>query len=223
MSFTPAKIIASAQADTHKNLKKIVTKHLNTQFKKPIAAFSQVAFDSFYERWLQLGKPKIILDSACGTGESTRFFAQKYPQYLVVGLDQSAKRLLNDDNKKLGKNGVLLRCDCTDFWRIAERAQIRFEKPFLLYPNPWPKTEHFQRRWQGHPALPSLLAISDSIVLRTNWKIYAQEFYEALSIAGHAATLTRFETAQSITAFERKYRLSNHELWQVSTGESELS
>ncbi|MFT6413786.1 MAG: tRNA G46 methylase TrmB [Glaciecola sp.] len=217
MSFTPAKIIASPQADIHKNLKSIVTKHLSTEFKKPIAAYSQVAFDSFYLRWLELGKPKIIVDSACGTGESTRFFAGQYPQCLVVGLDQSAKRLLNDGNKKLADNCLLLRCDCTDFWRIAEKVQIRFEKHFLLYPNPWPKTEHFQRRWQGHPRLPSLLVISDAIELRTNWKIYAQEFYEALVIAGQSATLCRFESAEPITAFERKYFLSGHELWQVKT------
>ncbi len=125
MSFTPAKTIASPQADIHKNLKSIVTKHLNTEFKKPIAAYSQMAFDSFHLRWLELGNPKIILDSACGTGESTRFLADQHPQYLVVGLDQSAKRLLNDDNKKLADNGLLLRCDCTDFWRLAEKAQIR--------------------------------------------------------------------------------------------------
>ena len=220
MSFTPAKTIASPQADTHKNLKSIVTKHLNTEFKKPIAAYSQIAFDSFYLRWLELDKPKIILDSACGTGESTRFLADQHPQYLVVGLDQSAKRLLNDGNKKLADNGLLLRCDCTDFWRLAEKSQIRFEKHFLLYPNPWPKTEHFQRRWQGHPTLPSLLVISDATELRTNWKIYAQEFYEALSIAGQASTLSRFEPAVPITAFERKYTLSGHELWQVKTESS---
>jgi tRNA G46 methylase TrmB len=217
MSFTPAKIITSPQAAIHRNLYNIVTKHLKTQFKKPISAYSQTAFDIFYERWLKLGKPKMILDSACGTGESTRFFAEQYPQYLVVGLDQSAKRLSNIDNKKLADNGLLLRCDCTDFWRIAESAQISFDKHFLLYPNPWPKTEHFQRRWQGHPALPSLMAISHAIELRTNWEIYAQEFHEALKIAGQDTTVARFEPTELITAFERKYSLSDHILWQVKS------
>lgn len=215
MSFTPAKIIDSPQADIYKNLQKVVTKHLSSEFKKPIAAYSQIAFDAFYQRWIQLGSPKIILDSACGTGESTRFFSRKYPNHLVVGLDQSAKRLLNSDNKMLADNGLLLRCDCTDFWRIAEKSQMNIEKHFLLYPNPWPKPQHFQRRWQGHPALPSLLAISDSIELRTNWKIYAQEFYEALSLADRCTTFSSYESKFQITAFERKYTLSQHELWQV--------
>lgn len=217
MSFTPAKNIDSSQSDVYKNLKTVVVKHLNSEFKKPIAQYSQVAFDTFYKRWLQLGSPKIILDSACGTGESTRYFSKQYPQHLVLGLDQSAKRLSNSDNKMLADNGLLLRCDCTDFWRIAEKAQINIEKHFLLYPNPWPKPEHFQRRWHGHPTLLSLLAISDSIVLRTNWKIYAQEFHDALGLAGRAATLGRYDSTLQITAFERKYTLSQHELWQVHT------
>ena len=215
MSFTPAKTIDSPQSGIHKNLKNVVIKHLSSEFKKPIAQYSQKAFDVFYQRWLELGSPKIILDSACGTGESTRYFSRQYPHHLVVGLDQSAKRLLNSDNKILANNSLLLRCDCTDFWRIAEKYQINIEKHFLLYPNPWPKPQHFQRRWQGHAALPSLLAISDSIELRTNWQVYGQEFHEALSLAGRCTTFSRYESALHITAFERKYTLSQHELWQV--------
>jgi tRNA G46 methylase TrmB len=215
MSFTPAKVIDSPQSDSHKNLKSIVRKHLDTEFKKPITDFSQAAFDIFYRQWLALDSPKTILDSACGTGESTRFFSEKFPQHMVVGLDQSAKRLLNNDNKMLADNVLLLRCDCTDFWRIAEKSQIKFEKHFLLYPNPWPKPEHFKRRWHGHPSLPSLLAISDSIELRTNWRIYSKEFYEALDLASLNATLSEFNPKIPITAFERKYILSGHELWQV--------
>lgn len=217
MSFTAAKSITSPQIDIHKNLKSVVEKHLHSTFQKPIAEYSQTAFHTFYQRWVQLGRPKIVLDSACGTGESTRYFSKQYPEYLVVGLDQSAKRLSNSDNNNLGDNHLLLRCDCTDFWRLTEQAEINIEKHFLLYPNPWPKPQHLQRRWQGHPSLPSLLAISDSIVLRTNWKVYAQEFNAALNLANRESLLATYDSSVQITAFERKYTMSHHQLWQVQT------
>ncbi len=217
MSFTPAKVIDSPQEGIHKDLQKTVSKHLESEFKRPIVAYNQEAFDQFLERKSELGDPKIILDSACGTGESTRFFANKYPNYLVVGLDQSAKRLANNENKKLADNGLLLRCDCTDFWRLMEQESIKADKHFLLYPNPWPKTQHLQRRWHGHPTFKNLLSVSESIELRTNWRIYAQEFNAALDVAKRCSAIDEYKSDIDITAFERKYRLSGHALWQVCT------
>ncbi len=217
MSFTPAKVIDSPQEGIHKDLQKIVSKHLESEFKRPIAAYNQEAFNQFLERKSELGDPKIILDSACGTGESTRYFTHKYPDHLVVGLDQSAKRLANNENKKLADNGLLLRCDCTDFWRLMEQEGIKADRHFLLYPNPWPKTQHLQRRWHGHPTFKNLLAVSESIELRTNWRIYAQEFNAALGVAKRYSAIDEYKSDIDITAFERKYRLSSHALWRVCT------
>ncbi len=215
MSFTPSKAISSSQAIIHKNLEKVVNKHLATQFCKPVADYSQFAFEQFHSRWLLLGQPKIVLDSACGTAESTRYFSQKYQNHLVIGLDQSAKRLANSRNEDLADNCLLLRCECTDFWRLSEQAELMVDKHYLLYPNPWPKPQHLQRRWHGHPAFPSLLAISSAIELRTNWQTYAEEFNAALDIAGRSSKISTYSDDQTITAFERKYRLSGHQLWQV--------
>lgn len=215
MSFTPAKPIDSPQNGVHKDLQKVVSKHLDSTFKRPIASYNQEAFDKFLGRRAELGSPQIILDSACGTGESTRYFAQQYPDSLVVGLDQSAKRLGNRDNEKLASNGILLRCDCTDFWRLMEQESLVAKRHFLLYPNPWPKSQHLQRRWQGHPTFKTLLAISQSIELRTNWQTYAEEFKAALDVARRDSIINTYNSNIDITAFERKYRLSGHVLWQV--------
>jgi len=215
MSFTPAKPIDSPQDGAHKDLQKVVSKHLESTFKRPIAPYNREAFDVFLTRRSELGNPQIILDSACGTGESTRYFTQKYPDYLVVGLDQSVKRLANNDNKKLADNGLLLRCDCTDFWRLMEQESIIAKKHFLLYPNPWPKSQHLQRRWQGHPTFKNLLTVSQSIELRTNWLVYAEEFKAALDIAKRDSIMNEYKSDINITAFERKYHLSGHVLWQV--------
>lgn len=219
MSFTPAKAIVSSQKVVHKDLDVIVTKHLKHPYKKPIAAHTINAFNQFEERWLSMGQPTLILDSACGTGASTRFFSQKYSQHLVVGLDQSEKRLQHSDNQESSRNCLLLRCDCTDFWRLAEERSIKFEQHYLLYPNPYPKSKHLKRRWHGHPAFSSLIAISTRIELRTNWKVYAEEFLAALGLAGLCGSMSEYGGQPSITAFERKYQKSGHDLWVINFSE----
>ena len=216
MSFTPSKIITSPQQGIHANLEQLVSKHLAHAYRKPIADYNQRAFNSARDYWNKLGQPSVILDSACGTAESTRFLSVQYKHSLIIGLDQSAKRLANSENKNLTDNAILLRCDCTDFWRLAQQAKWVFEKHYLLYPNPYPKPPHLQRRWHGHPAFPNLLAISQQVELRTNWRLYAEEFAAALRIAGHAVTLNQHHSNIAITAFERKYQLSGHDLWCLS-------
>ena len=233
MSFTPAKTVTSSQPGVHKNLGKVVTKHLLHQSRKPILAHNQAQFDKAYQWWQAKGQGKVILDSACGTGESSRWLAENYPDAMVIGLDQSAKRLSHSDNTQLSDNCLLLRCECTDFWRLAKRAQWQFGKHTLFYPNPWPKPQHLQRRWHGNPSFIALLAISQSIELRTNWHIYAEEFYQALLVAQSlqqdpaqdlvctiptlpSPILNEYRPSFTITAFERKYHISGHKLWQVS-------
>lgn len=222
MSFTPARPITSPQQGTHDNLEKVVIKHLNSQSRKPIAKHNQVAFEHSYLEWQKRGEPKVILDSACGTGESSRYLAKTYPDHLVIGIDQSIKRLQNSENNTLPNNCLLLHCECTDFWRLAEQAQWQFDQHSLLYPNPYPKPQHLQRRWHGEAAFTSLLNISKNITLRTNWKIYADEFYASLLIAKthlgilDIITIAEYLPKETITAFERKYHISGHTLWQVS-------
>jgi tRNA (guanine-N7-)-methyltransferase len=223
MSFTPANPVTSPQTSIHINLEKTVTKHFASTSQKPIAEHNQEAFSVAHERWQQMGQPAAILDSACGTGESSRYLATTHPNHFIIGIDQSIKRLDNSNNQQLPENCLLLRSECTDFWRLAEQAQWHFAKHTLLYPNPYPKPKHLQRRWHGDAAWPSLLAISDEIELRTNWKIYAEEFHQALLQSEQlrprfsSIHLNQYIAENPITAFERKYLMSQHPLWQVKT------
>ena len=235
MSFTPAHIITSSQTGPHKNLETIVSKHLQSNNRKPIADHNRKAFGHAYQWYQNYSKhyPHIILDSGCGTGESSRWLAKTYPDHLVIGIDQSAKRLQHSDNQHLPDNCLLLRCECTDFWRLADQQQWFFDKHTLFYPNPYPKPQHIQRRWHGETAFINLINISREIELRTNWDIYAQEFYIALKWLKNTMStindekclllfreqktisLNQYQPDQAITAFERKYLLSQHTLWQV--------
>lgn len=221
MSFTPANPVTSPQTGIHDNLEKTLIKHFASTSQKPIADHNKEAFRIARERWQQMGQPATRLDSGCGTGESSRYLATTHPECLVIGIDQSLKRLQNSNNQQLPDNCLLLRAECTDFWRLAEQVQWRFTQHTLLYPNPYPKPKHLQRRWHGDAAWPSLLAISEQIELRTNWKTYADEFYHALffseTLHPHFAQihLNEYHANPAITAFERKYQISQHSLWQV--------
>ncbi|MGS2718473.1 tRNA (guanine(46)-N(7))-methyltransferase TrmB [Eionea flava] len=222
MSFTPAKPVTSPQQGRHENLETTVCKHLTKRSQKPIAEHNRTAFAHAHTHWQSLGQPLAILDSGCGTGESTRYLAHTYPDHLVIGIDRSLKRLENNDNQALPKNSLLLRAECTDFWQLAEQNGWHFAKHTLFYPNPYPKPKHLQRRWHGDAAWASLLTISEAIELRTNWSIYADEFYHALLISEkHQARFDRihintYTPEQTVTAFERKYQASGHTLWQVT-------
>ena len=154
MSFTPAKQINAKQQLYHR-LRHVIEKHQQT-LCKPIATHNQYQYAIARQYWEQQGRPCVLLDSACGTAQSSRYLAMRYPKYLVIGLDQSLDRLSHSANAHPPKNCLLLRCDCTDFWRLAAQDQWQFEKHYLLYPNPWPKPNHFKRRWHGHPAFPNL-------------------------------------------------------------------
>lgn len=216
MSFTPAKTIASSQPGMHSALAKTLLKHVKTRYQKPIAEHTRQVFEQAYDYWQRHDFSAVYLDSACGTAESTRFLAAQNPNALVIGLDQSLKRLSHSANKTVPDNCLVLRCDCTDFWRLAEQQQWCFQFHSLFYPNPYPKPDDLKKRWHGHPAFVSLLAISEKIELRTNWKIYAEEFYFALQMLGtKKIELKQYINEQSITAFERKYQKSGHDLWQV--------
>jgi tRNA (guanine-N7-)-methyltransferase len=57
--------------------------------------------------------------------------------------------------------------------------------------------------------------------MRCNWKVYAQEFAFAVNrLAGSAVQPALLDKAEPVSAFERKYRNSGQELYQVvySTG-----
>ena len=65
------------------------------------------------------------------------------------------------------------------------------------------------------PLLPRLAPETE---LRTNWRIYAEEFARAWEILGlPRPEVERIEVdpGAALTPFERKYALSGHDLWRV--------
>ena len=241
-----AKEVQSNQEGPFKDLEKLVRKYACTPYLRPIADHTRLAFADaeqfiadFYSKGQAQSAPHpVILDSGCGTGESTFHLAQQFPDYPVIGIDKSAVRL-NKANKNgdlpqpMPQNAFYVRAELIDFWRLAlEKATTgQWTIPYhaLYYPNPWPKQSEAGRRFHLHPIFPTLMQLSQTTELRTNWNIYAQEFTLAVRILQKtpvrdcfpssrvAMTINceAFEPEQPITAFERKYKNARQQLWRV--------
>ena len=226
-------LVISSQTDIHSSLSEIVIKHCDTVWRQPIRRHTQQAFDQFMQIFQESDFDQLILDAGCGTGHSSLQLATQFPRHLVLGIDQSPQRLgrgllsveqkqcLSKQPVSLG-NCMLLRAELADFWRLLSLSKVRPEKITLFYPNPWPKPSHFNRRWHGHPVFPTLLGLGAAIELRSNWKIYLQEFALAVGIVtGEQVQLEQLRPEDYSSAycspFEKKYFESGHCLWRLQT------
>ena len=207
--------VQSRQAAAHHDLPRLLARHAAHSFRKPAADYSRAAFAAFLAAWD--GRAPLVIDAACGTGESTLSLARRHPQALVIGVDQSAQRLarglaLAGDQP----NALLLRADMVDFWRLLAEQGLHPAAQYLLYPNPWPKPGQVMRRWPAHPVFPTVVALGGRIECRTNWRIYAEEFANAVGfLSGTVVPVEGFAAEQPLTPFERKYGTSGHPLYRV--------
>jgi tRNA G46 methylase TrmB len=189
------------------------TEWLRAPHRPTIEAFTAITQD------LPGTGQKIVLDSGCGSGESTRLIGARYPDCLVIGIDKSAARLRKVTTASFPYregNVVWLRAELASFWQLALRAGWQLHRHFLLYPNPWPKPGQLSRRWHAHPVFPILLQLGGRLEMRCNWEIYAEEFVAGVRIAsGFKAVIGPTGDCAITTPFERKYRNSGHRTYSV--------
>jgi len=209
-----SRAVHSNQQHTHPKLPDLVRRHLAHPHRKPVAAHSHAAFEQLVCS-LEENKRPLILDSFCGTGQSTATLALRHPQHLVVGVDKSAHRLQRHITNG-ADNYLLLQGDCEDIWQLLLREKIAVDIHYLLYPNPWPKSRHLQRRVHGSAAFSWLIQLGGNIELRSNWRLYVEEFGLALQLAGYPGCVFILPQQEPITLFEEKYKASGHQLWGYS-------
>jgi tRNA (guanine-N7-)-methyltransferase len=211
--------VQSAQSALHPRLHETLRRHFDNPWQQPLHAATQHAF-ALLQVMLGDVPPPLILDSGCGTAVSTLRLAELHPGHCVVGVDQSAvrlQRLAPEGIAQIG-NAIIVRAELASFWRLFVAAGMQAERHYLLYPNPWPKAAHLARRWQGHPVFPTLMRSAQQFELRSNWRVYVEEFAYALRFAGHLhAEAETLQPDAPLTPFERKYRGSGHALWRVVT------
>ncbi|MCB0352959.1 MAG: hypothetical protein KDD64_05515 [Bdellovibrionales bacterium] len=201
-------------------------RHLRTPLQKPLSPHTVEAFKHALPA-LENANGELLLDSGCGTGESTLSLAIRNPESLVVGVDKSQVRINRAlDRSPLPKNVLFLRAELADFWRLLRESRLSLKHHFVLYPNPWPKAKHLKRRWHGHPIFPELLLLGATLELRTNWKIYADEFEIAAKVAGLSKEKIdnqEYKTETPLTLFEKKYLESGHQLYRLRLHLQEFS
>lgn len=198
------------------DLTQIIRAQRSALWQRPLADHSVAAFASVRHSVESSARP-LIIDSCCGTGDSTRRLAEIFPDALVVGIDKSAHRLARHAGSS-ATNYLMVRADVNDFWRLACDADWRPAKHYLLYPNPYPKASQFRKRWYGSPAFPTLIKLGGLLTIRTNWWVYAQELALALNDYGFLAQNKRVIDQPPISAFEKKYKQRGDDLYEVVIG-----
>lgn len=211
--------VTSRQQDVHPRLGEVVDAHLARAWRAPLHRPTVAAFDALQDELQGLAE-NLVLDSGCGTGDSTRQIARTLPDCLVIGVDRSVARLRRGGAIRFPHregNAVLLRAELATFWRLAAAAGWRLQRHYLLYPNPWPKPAQLRRRWHAHPAFPDLLRLGGRLEMRCNWDIYALEFAAAVNRAlGTDVQPAKLGESPIGSPFERKYQASGHPLYSVS-------
>ncbi|MBN2410821.1 SAM-dependent methyltransferase [candidate division KSB1 bacterium] len=213
----PGRKIHSNQNGVHENLSRILERNKHNKYLKPFARHTLEAFKKAEQIIGRENKP-LILDSGCGVGESTLYFAKKYKHHFVLGIDKSFHRLNKNIYYKKSEtdNYYLLRADLIDFWRLAALEKWNIDKHFVLYPNPWPLKKDLKKRFHAHPVFPDFIGLGAKIELRSNWPVYLQEFAFAYSFfSGRHFTVDTFIPKITITPFERKYVQSGQILYRL--------
>jgi tRNA G46 methylase TrmB len=210
--------VHSTQIGIHPRLEALLARRNSSEWSQPFHRPSVQAFKAL-ERVVEGWQGKIVLDSGCGTGESTRLIARAMPDCLVVGIDKSLSRLSRTGAKSFPHrtgNAVWVRAELTTFWRLALQAGWRLHRHFILFPNPWPKPGALQRRWHAHPVFPDMLGLGGRLEMRCNWEPYAMEFAAAVnSLLGTRIRPGTPVEMPPMSPFERKYRNSGHPIYSV--------
>ena len=203
--------VYSNQSSIHEDLAKIVKKHTKSTWLKPTPSRDREAIKKVITL-MEAHDGPIILDSFCGTGMSTAKLASLNPKALVLGIDKSADRLRRHVQTQ-SRNYHLIRGNCEHIWAQLASANVVCARHYMLYPNPWPKKTHLMRRIHGHPSFPLLKQLGGSIEVRSNWRIYIDEFAAASQLLGLDTKVESLSATDPMTLFERKYAANSETLW----------
>lgn len=207
--------ITTNQTGLHDKLDDLVARYQRHQNQRPYSEHTLAAFEQI-QTWLGDWQGEIILDSCCGVGESTANLAALYPDAKVIGVDKSAMRVEKHEHYAAsGNNYLVVRADVNDLWRLFAEQKIPLVRHFLFYPNPYPKSTQIQKRWYASPATPTLMGLTNYMEVRSNWKLYCEEFAYVAKAYGFATELVMLESQSPMTPFERKYGNSGQACWQL--------
>lgn len=206
--------ISTNQSAIHEDLHALLERHNRHASMRPIADHTRLAFETMLQA-LQDYSGNVIVDACCGVGESTLRLAKNNPNSFVVGIDKSISRLQKHKAYSVAdecSNYLLVRADLYDFWRLLaayvkqNTSSWQITKQCIFYPNPYPKKAQIGKRWYASAVFKDILACSNEIELRSNWRLYLQECLLSAEYYGFSGELQVIDSsAEAISPFERKY------------------
>jgi tRNA (guanine-N7-)-methyltransferase len=111
-------------------------------------ALRKVRLRKFLQTIIPPHLPHYTLEIGCGHGDFLVAYGKKFPSTFGVGIDRLGGRLEKCERKRhrLGLNHlVFVRSEANEFLECCPKY-IRFGHVFILYPDPWPKRRHADRR-----------------------------------------------------------------------------
>ena len=88
-----SRFITSNQTGIHDQLHDLIQRRAASDYLKPIAPSSRLAFNTDTRAWRDANKSLLIIDAGCGVGLSTRRLARLYPDHLFFHSRDSLRRL----------------------------------------------------------------------------------------------------------------------------------
>lgn len=203
-----SKIVTTNQDGIHQDLELIVAKQ-SLKYQRPIADFS---IETFKQIKALIKGNEVIFDLGCGIGESSYRLARMYPDKFIIGIDKSISRLMRKNifKKEKMNNVALFRGELFDLIYLIYQSyiisEIKIDSLYFLYPNPWPKKKHIKRRFHGNSIAPFIFSIKRPIILRSNWRLYLEEFSFVADLYGRKTLeIGPKNIVDPLTPFERKY------------------
>jgi tRNA G46 methylase TrmB len=216
MSIYKSKIITSLQDGIHENLEKSLKRYNLSNYVRPKRSFSDDNLSKI-KNWLK--GDSFIFDIGCGIGESSYNLSKLYPDTKILGIDKSISRLDRNNSFKVSNANILLIQD--DMFDLIPLLYAELKEKVLsvhiYYPNPWPKKSQLKRRIHANPIAPFLFELSNNFYLRSNWKIYLDEFSKSFEFyKGVKSQVVEVEEFSGyLTPFEKKYHLSDQAIYEL--------
>jgi tRNA G46 methylase TrmB len=211
-----SKAVTSQQDCISDKLQALTERYRSRDHMKPLSQHSLHTFAKIND-WLAQRDGAVILDACCGVGESTAHLASLYPTARVIGIDKSDVRLSKHAHYAANRdNYQVFRADIQDMLVLMTREQWRLAAQFWWYPNPYPNKHQVQKRWHASPTMPHIMGLGGDIEVRSNWRLYLEEFAWVAQQYGRKTTIEEILSDKPVTPFERKYRASHQSCWKLS-------
>ncbi len=171
--------------------------------------------------------PQWVLEIGCGAGLHPILYAGENTTTGVVALERTVEKFqkfLGRHQRHQYPNLFPLHADGLQWLATLENPLYsRFEKVFLLYPNPYPKNTQRNKRFMGMVDFQHVLnSLKDhgEIIMRSNERGYldeslylAKEVWQLECIKGEKVILK--EGQKGVTHFERKYLERGESCWEI--------